>query len=78
MPPEEELRRPNDRRDLAENVQLSVDDKITLHRAWRLRRAGVDELTAERVAGEKFDLHEFEALVDRGCPPELALAIVRP
>jgi hypothetical protein len=47
--------------------------------AWRrkqLRRLGVPHRLAD-VSAEVVDWHEIAALVDRGCPPELALEIVR-
>jgi hypothetical protein len=48
-------------------------------RAWReeqLRRLGLPSLVAEAFA-DLVDWHALAALVDRGCPPELALEIVR-
>jgi hypothetical protein len=54
------------------------DDEI-LVREWRaeqLERLGITRMVAEAVAG-LFDWHELARLVDRGCPPELALEIVR-
>jgi hypothetical protein len=46
---------------------------------WRveqLRRVGVPRALAETFA-ERVDWREITALVRRGCPPELALEIVR-
>lgn len=50
-----------------------------LVREWRtlqLRRLGLSRLLAGRFA-EVVDWHEVADLVERGCPPELALRIVR-
>jgi len=47
--------------------------------AWRadqLRRLGLSHVIAETFAGS-VDWHEIAALVERGCPPELALEIAR-
>jgi hypothetical protein len=50
--------------------------------AWRLRRlraTGLPDGTARRVAADRgYDLHALFGLVDRGCPPELAVRIVAP
>jgi hypothetical protein len=52
------------------------------HVAWRtgcLRDAGFDRSTAHRIAGDlAFDLHALLELVDRGCPPDLAIRIGAP
>ncbi len=49
---------------------------------WRLRAlraAGFDEELAQRVAAApSFDLHAVLGLVDRGCPPHLAVRIAAP
>jgi hypothetical protein len=51
-------------------------------RDWRvelLRHAGFGEAPAlELAADERVDLHDLLALVDRGCPPDLAARIVAP
>jgi hypothetical protein len=44
--------------------------------AEQLRRLGVSRLLAETFA-DLVDWHELEALVARGCPPNLALEIAR-
>ena len=50
--------------------------------AWRrtqLIRSGFSPETAARVAENDFyDLHSLTGLVERGCPPELALRILAP
>ena len=50
--------------------------------AWRhaqLVRSGFREEAAASVAeDDRYDLHRLIELVDRGCPPELALRILAP
>jgi hypothetical protein len=52
------------------------------HVEWRrrcLRRAGFDPASAARLAEDfSFDLHALLELVDRGCPPDLAVRILEP
>jgi len=49
---------------------------------WRtecLAEAGLSRQLARRVAADScYDLHAVLELVDRGCPPELALRILAP
>ena len=49
---------------------------------WRERRlelAGVPAALARQLAREdEIDLHELLDLLDRGCPPELAVRILAP
>jgi hypothetical protein len=49
---------------------------------WRVRRlelAGVPTPLAQDVAlTEEIDLHELLELLDRGCPPDLAVRILAP
>lgn len=51
-------------------------------RAWRCGRlvdAGFTRELAEQVAADPaFDLHALLQLVDRGCPPSLAVRILAP
>jgi hypothetical protein len=48
-------------------------------RAARLREAGLEPRLAERVAGDcAYDLHALIDLVERGCPPHLAVRILAP
>jgi hypothetical protein len=55
-------------------VQRQVD-----WRARCLRGAGFDGKSAARLARDTaFDLHALLELVDRGCPPALAVRIVAP
>jgi hypothetical protein len=54
-------------------------DETELVRAWRseqLRRLGLSHLFADAFA-DVVDWHQLAALVRRGCPPMLALEIVR-
>jgi hypothetical protein len=50
--------------------------------SWRvalLSDAGFSEGLAQRVAADgAYDLHALLELVDRGCPPELAVRILAP
>ena len=50
--------------------------------AWRARRlvaSGLDQPTAQRLANDcRFDLHQLITLVERGCPPHLAVRILAP
>lgn len=50
--------------------------------SWRvalLSDAGFADEIAERVARDRgYDLHALLELVDRGCPPELAIRILAP
>jgi hypothetical protein len=52
------------------------------HVEWRQRwlcRAGFDPASAARLAMNfSFDLHALLELVDRGCPPDLAVRILEP
>ena len=56
--------------------------KGELHVDWRyrcLRNAGFSHTCAHRLADDRdFDLHALLGLVDRGCPPDLAVRIVAP
>jgi hypothetical protein len=51
-------------------------------RSWRrcrLIEAGFSSETADRVAADRrYDLHSLLELVDRGCPPSLAVRIADP
>lgn len=62
----------------AELVEDATDEELAIHtwRAEQLRRLGLSRTLAETVAG-LVDWREIEALVERGCPPELALEIAR-
>jgi len=69
-------------------MRKGSDDSATLQPrsgsvvAWRTERllsAGFDrELATGLAAGGAIDLHGLLELVDRGCPPELAVRILAP
>jgi hypothetical protein len=54
------------------------DEEILVHE-WRIEQ--LQSLGLRAAVAEKFaalvDWHDIAALVERGCPPELALEIVR-
>src|SRR5712671_6676275 len=63
---------------LISDAGLAMDPAEEIH-AWRaeqLRHLGFPRRLAEKFAG-LVDWHEVAALVARGCPPALALEIVR-
>ncbi|MDP9283582.1 MAG: hypothetical protein M3P41_01285 [Actinomycetota bacterium] len=62
----------------ADRLDRGAEEEL-LVRAWRaeqLRRLGVPRAFAESFA-DRIDWHALAALVERGCSPSLALAIVR-
>ena len=62
-----------------ENEALGQREGDAGLRAWRteqLGRLGLPWIVADAVADE-VDWHSLAELVDRGCPPALALEIVR-
>ena len=53
--------------------------RVTSWRYERLRRAGVAAEPAEALSHDRdFDLHPLIELIERGCPPELAVRIIAP
>ena len=58
---------------------MRIENRVIDWRVRRLELAGVPTMIAERLArtGE-IDLHELLELMDRGCPPELAVRILAP
>ncbi|HEY7603422.1 MAG TPA: hypothetical protein VH760_04095 [Gaiellaceae bacterium] len=55
------------------------DPQVVEWRHDQLRRAGFPPSLADRAAtDERLDLHAVIELVERGCPPELALRILAP
>jgi hypothetical protein len=56
----------------------TLDEQDTLHtwRVGRLESLGIPWPMAEAIAGH-VDWHQLAALVQRGCPPRLALRILR-
>jgi hypothetical protein len=54
-------------------------DAVVLWRTGRLKEAGFGAELAEALARDcAYDLHAVLGLVDRGCPPELAVRILAP
>ena len=54
-------------------------DEVVSWRCAQLAQAGFGSAVAERVARDpRFDLHALIELVERGCPPELAVRILAP
>ncbi len=56
----------------------AADEELLVHnwRVERLTRIGVPGALAE-VYADRLDWHEVARLVQRGCPPQLALRIAR-
>ena len=65
---------------MATAEMLSVranDDEVVAWRREQLRRAGCRRFEAEVLARERqVDLHEAVELLERGCPPRVALEIL--
>ncbi len=63
---------------IAETEIELTDEDVVVHewRAERLRELGLSPMLADRYADD-VDWRAVAALVDRDCPPELALEIVR-
>ena len=58
----------------------AIDRDELLVRDWRvtqLKRLGIPGPLAEGAAASHVDWHDIAKLVQRGCPPLLALSIVR-
>jgi hypothetical protein len=51
-------------------------DQVHEWRVWQLSRLGIPWSLAQTVA-DQVDWHQVARLVQRGCPPRLALSIVR-
>jgi hypothetical protein len=59
------------------NPTESESDRVERWRAEALERVGYDAVSAlELAARSDVDLHRAIALVEQGCPPELALRIL--
>jgi hypothetical protein len=62
-----------------EHLVTPDPDSVIAWRAGRLARTGLAPEVALRVAADPaYDLHALFELVDRGCPPALAVRIVAP
>jgi hypothetical protein len=60
------------------SLQIADDDLVAWRRR-RLRTAGFRPDLADAVARDRaMDLHAMLELVDRGCPPHLAVRILAP
>jgi hypothetical protein len=65
--------------DVMEETSLEQSTDDVLVHAWRaeqIERLGISRLVAEAVAGF-VDWHDLARLVARGCPPVVALEIIR-
>jgi hypothetical protein len=62
----------------ANELDHEARERLLVHewRAEQLRRVGLPRMLAD-VFADLVDWHALAALVDRGCPPQLALEIVR-
>jgi hypothetical protein len=55
---------------------IEQDNAVHKWRVARLTRLGIPQPVAEAAAGH-LDWHQVAALMQRGCPPRLALRILR-
>lgn len=55
--------------------RLTPEEELFAYRWWRCRQAGLDADQADTVATSNIDLHEFERLIEAGCPYHLAVRI---
>jgi hypothetical protein len=62
---------------LARPGHEAIDDHDAVHewRVWQLTRLGIPWSLAQTVT-DQVDWHQVARLVQRGCPPRLALSIV--
>jgi hypothetical protein len=51
---------------------------VELHLLRQYERLGFSRSDALTAIDQKIDWHDVERLLNRGCPPELALAILAP
>jgi hypothetical protein len=59
-------------------VRPSEQELVERWRAQELERAGFDAAAAAELAGRSdVDLHRAVELLQNGCPPEVALSILR-
>ena len=60
-------------------IESPQADGVVLWRAGRLKEAGFSSELADALARDcAYDLHAVLGLVDRGCPPYLAVRILAP
>jgi hypothetical protein len=58
---------------------MTLPEDVVNWRRTLLRRAGFDpQLATDLAVTTDVDLHELLSLVDRGCPPVLAVRILAP
>jgi hypothetical protein len=58
---------------------MRIEDRVFDWRIRRLTLAGVpQDLAAHLARTGEIDLHELLGLLERGCPPELAVRILAP
>lgn len=62
----------------AVEVDHERDAVIEWRRTQLLRSGFPSEVAADVAENDRYDLHSLLALVERGCPPELALRILAP
>jgi hypothetical protein len=61
------------------STSTETQAEVSGWRAERLEAAGFEHAVAEQLAGCcGYDLHGLIELVERGCPPELAIRILAP
>ena len=61
------------------HVHNETRDEVVAWRRAQLLQAGFPPALASRLARDgRYDLHALLSLVDRGCPPELAVRILAP
>jgi hypothetical protein len=64
---------------LGHDDREALSPDLVAWRARQLRRAGVPRRAARELAGDlRFDVHALLELIDRACPPALAVRIVAP
>ena len=66
-------------RALGSDLQRALGSDLATWRQLRLLRAGFDPALAASIATERaIDMHAVIELVERGCPPPLAVRILAP
>jgi hypothetical protein len=51
---------------------------VEVHKLWQFQRLGFSHGDALVAIDQKIDWHDVERLLERGCPRDLALAILAP
>jgi hypothetical protein len=58
---------------------MRIEDRVIDWRMRRLELAGMpSQLAADIARTDEIDLHELIGLLERGCPPDLAVRILAP